>query len=52
MNNVYPGLAATYDRINTCLGPVEEKMLMTGLHKVCDLFCVNCNTLLGWKYVR
>ena len=27
-------------------------MLMTGLHKVCDLFCRNCDTLLGWKYVR
>ena len=24
---------------------------MTGLHKVCDLFCCNCDTLIGWKYV-
>ena len=40
-----------YFRINCYLGPAEEKMLMTGMHKVCDLYCKNCDTLIGWKYV-
>ena len=26
-------------------------MLMTGLHSVCDLSCVSCHTVLGWRYV-
>ncbi len=39
------------NRINTYLGAIEEKMLMTGMHKVCDLFCACCDTLIGWKYV-
>ncbi len=38
-------------RINVYLGAAQEKMLITGLHKVCDLYCKNCDTLIGWKYV-
>ena len=24
---------------------------MTGMHTVADIYCVGCNTVLGWKYV-
>eukprot|EP00826_Nyctotherus_ovalis_P026626 TRINITY_DN2078_c0_g3_i4.p1 TRINITY_DN2078_c0_g3~~TRINITY_DN2078_c0_g3_i4.p1 ORF type:complete len:101 (-),score=18.94 TRINITY_DN2078_c0_g3_i4:245-547(-) len=50
MNNVY--FIADGDRINAYLGPVEEKMLLTGMHKTCDLFCKTCDTLIGWRYVK
>lgn len=25
-------------------------MLITGLHTVCDCYCITCNSVLGWKY--
>ena len=34
------------------LGPTEERELMTGLHSVADIFCSNCNSRLGWKYLE
>jgi hypothetical protein len=36
--------------INTQSGDPEERQLMTGLHTVADLHCINCKTYLGWKY--
>jgi hypothetical protein len=33
------------------LGPEEEKIMMTGLHKVCDLHCKGCMKIIGWTYV-
>eukprot|EP01121_Diplochlamys_sp_Union-15-3_P022832 TRINITY_DN9841_c0_g1_i1.p1 TRINITY_DN9841_c0_g1~~TRINITY_DN9841_c0_g1_i1.p1 ORF type:complete len:115 (-),score=12.10 TRINITY_DN9841_c0_g1_i1:38-382(-) len=36
--------------INVTSGNVEERTLRTGLHKVADIYCVNCQELLGWKY--
>ncbi len=32
-------------------GPAEERLLLTGLHAVADIYCENCHTTLGWKYV-
>lgn len=32
-------------------GPAEERVLLTGLHAVADIYCENCKTTLGWKYV-
>ncbi|OEL13538.1 hypothetical protein BAE44_0025444 [Dichanthelium oligosanthes] len=26
-------------------------MMRTGLHTVCDTFCVACGSILGWKYL-
>lgn len=37
---------------NVMLGPKEERVLMTGLHSVCDIFCSACTSRLGWKYVE
>jgi len=46
------GGARTPRRVNVTLGPKEERLLMTGLHTVADIFCINCQALLGWTYVR
>ena len=39
-------------RLNVGCGPAEERILLTGLHAVADIYCENCKTTLGWKYVR
>lgn len=36
--------------VNVFDGQCEERMLRTGLHSVCDIFCVNCKQRVGWKY--
>lgn len=38
------------ETVNTKLGRREERVLMTGLHTVCDVMCMNCSTCIGWKY--
>lgn len=37
--------------VNIDLGPAQDKMLITGLHSICDVHCTQCRTYLGWKYV-
>ncbi|XP_048805717.1 protein yippee-like 4 isoform X1 [Lagopus muta] len=37
-------------RVNVGCGPAEQRLLLTGLHSVADIFCENCKTTLGWKY--
>lgn len=37
-------------RVNVSLGPKENRMLITGLHTVADIFCTVCEANLGWKY--
>ena len=37
---------------NVMLGPKEERVLMTGLHSVSDIFCSACSARLGWKYLE
>ncbi|CAL2037868.1 hypothetical protein CAEBREN_23704 [Caenorhabditis brenneri] len=36
--------------VNVGCGPAEERVLLTGLHAVADIFCEICKTTLGWKY--
>ncbi|KAL6977463.1 hypothetical protein U1Q18_026262 [Sarracenia purpurea var. burkii] len=38
------------DRVNVTVGEREERMMMTGLHTVADIFCVGCGSIVGWKY--
>lgn len=40
-----------FHRVNVGCGPAEERVLLTGLHAVADIYCENCKTTLGWKYV-
>ncbi|KAI8436556.1 hypothetical protein MSG28_010083 [Choristoneura fumiferana] len=36
--------------VNVGCGPAEERVLLTGLHAVADIYCDCCKTMLGWKY--
>uniref|UniRef100_A0A8C7KCC6 Protein yippee-like n=1 Tax=Oncorhynchus kisutch TaxID=8019 RepID=A0A8C7KCC6_ONCKI len=36
--------------VNVGCGLAEERVLLTGLHAVADIYCENCKTTLGWKY--
>ncbi|XP_058181901.1 protein yippee-like [Rhododendron vialii] len=36
--------------VNVTVGDREERMMMTGLHTVADIFCVGCGSNVGWKY--
>ncbi|KAI5578956.1 hypothetical protein BDE02_08G060000 [Populus trichocarpa] len=39
-----------YGRANVFVGEKEERMMITGLHTVADIFCVGCGSIVGWKY--
>ncbi|GMP76742.1 hypothetical protein CsSME_00033287 [Camellia sinensis var. sinensis] len=50
-NNRYHVITITeYLRVNVTVGEGEERILMTRLHTVADIFCVGCGSILGWKY--
>ncbi|KFB35989.1 AGAP011563-PA-like protein [Anopheles sinensis] len=36
--------------VNVACGQAEERVLLTGLHAVADIYCECCKTPLGWKY--
>ena len=36
--------------VNVTQGPIEERLLITGMHTVCDIQCSVCGSVLGWKY--
>lgn len=38
--------------VNITCGKAEERVLLTGVHDVADIFCECCKTTLGWKYER
>ncbi|CAA6657277.1 unnamed protein product [Spirodela intermedia] len=38
--------------VNICLGPNEERHLLTGLHLVNDIYCSSCRQILGWRYEK
>ena len=40
------------DVLNVNSGPTENRLLLTGLHVVADIYCNSCDTRLGWKYVE
>lgn len=37
--------------LNVSMGPAEDKELATGLHRVRDIYCKQCLTIVGWTYV-
>lgn len=37
--------------VNVTVGIKEERLMMTGMHTVSDIFCVGCGSIVGWKYV-
>jgi Yippee zinc-binding/DNA-binding /Mis18, centromere assembly len=45
------GRAYLFDQcVNVDLGPAEDRLLITGMHSVSDLFCKRCKSLVGWTY--
>uniref|UniRef100_A0A1D1ZJN4 Protein yippee-like n=1 Tax=Anthurium amnicola TaxID=1678845 RepID=A0A1D1ZJN4_9ARAE len=47
------GRAYLFKRVvNICLGPSEERRLLTGLHAVNDIYCSCCQQILGWRYEK
>ncbi|KAL2337038.1 hypothetical protein Fmac_011484 [Flemingia macrophylla] len=45
------GKAYLFDKVvNVTIGEKEERMMITGLHTVVDIFCVVCGSIVGWKY--
>lgn len=47
-----PDIILLDDSENVTVGQKEERMMMTGMHTVVDIFCVGCGSIVGWKYVR
>ncbi|OUZ99076.1 Yippee/Mis18 [Macleaya cordata] len=37
--------------VNVTVGEMEERLMITGMHTVRDIFCVGCGAIVGWKYV-
>lgn len=36
--------------INVSRGEYEDRVLTTGLHTVCDIYCIQCSDNIGWYY--
>ncbi|KAL9329372.1 hypothetical protein ACSQ67_004375 [Phaseolus vulgaris] len=50
--NCSQGRAYLFSKVvNITLGTPVERMMISGLHTVEDIFCCCCGQLLGWKYV-
>jgi len=50
-NTTYLGRAYLFDQcVNITKGQPEDRMLITGLHSVSDIFCKRCKLLVGWTY--
>uniref|UniRef100_A0A8C0WJ02 Protein yippee-like n=1 Tax=Castor canadensis TaxID=51338 RepID=A0A8C0WJ02_CASCN len=48
--HTWPNTMSLFPRVNVGCGPAEQRLLLTGLHSVADIFCESCKTTLGWKY--
>mmetsp|Transcript_14116 Transcript_14116/g.16886 ORF Transcript_14116/g.16886 Transcript_14116/m.16886 type:complete len:115 (-) Transcript_14116:199-543(-) len=45
------GRAYLFDKVvNLTYGPLEERIFTTGLHSVNDIYCISCNSHVGWYY--
>lgn len=50
-NLFHIGRAYLFDQcVNITHGPAEDRILITGLHSVSDIYCKRCKTLIGWTY--
>ncbi|KAF9594472.1 hypothetical protein IFM89_031590 [Coptis chinensis] len=36
--------------VNVTVGEKEERMLITGVYTIAGVSCINCKSVLGWKY--
>jgi len=47
---MYHSLVYVVFSVNVTPGVKEDRMMMTGMHTVSDIFCVCCGSIVGWKY--
>ncbi|GLU22962.1 hypothetical protein SLE2022_389980 [Rubroshorea leprosula] len=46
------GRALLFNKVvNVTVGPQEERIMISGMHTVEDVFCCCCGQIIGWKYV-
>ncbi|GAV78936.1 Yippee domain-containing protein [Cephalotus follicularis] len=38
--------------VNVMVGPQEERLMISGMHTVEDVFCCCCGQYVGWKYIE
>ncbi|XP_051115123.1 protein yippee-like At5g53940 isoform X2 [Andrographis paniculata] len=38
--------------VNITIGAQEERVMLSGMHTVADIFCCWCGQLLGWNYEK
>ena len=38
--------------VNVFEGIPQDRQMTTGLHTVRDIFCVECQSTVGWRYVN
>ncbi|XP_031498650.1 protein yippee-like At5g53940 [Nymphaea colorata] len=36
--------------VNIIVGDQEERLMISGMHTVADIFCCCCGQIVGWKY--
>ncbi|KAH9802476.1 protein yippee-like [Citrus sinensis] len=36
--------------VNITVGASEERLMLSGMHTVADIFCCSCGQIVGWKY--
>jgi hypothetical protein len=47
----HSGKAYLFEHVlNYYTGNAANKMLMSGIHKIRDVFCLSCDTKIGWTY--
>ncbi|KAL0708146.1 hypothetical protein Bca4012_074572 [Brassica carinata] len=45
------GKAYLFSKVaNVYAGKKEDRMMMTGMHTVVDIYCVKCGSYVGWRY--
>ncbi|KAI8050295.1 Yippee/Mis18 [Syncephalis plumigaleata] len=38
--------------VNVIEGPAQERQMTTGQHVVCDIECIECHRVVGWRYIK
>ncbi|KAL9272486.1 yippee-like-like protein [Drosera capensis] len=36
--------------VNVIVGAAEDRLMLSGMHTVADIFCCCCGQIVGWKY--
>lgn len=48
---LYAYVLGPWSSVNFTIGALEERLMLSGLHTVADIFCCCCGQIIGWKYV-